>query len=532
MRALPLVVLVGCATEPAAPPTPVRPPNIILVSLDTTRADHTTPYGSVHDTTPTLARLAEQGTLFTQAFSQSNESAYSHGAMFTGRYASELAEPTYATYGLPDQATLVSEALRAYGYRTGMFSAGGHVTRDYGFDQGWDHARFATGFGSIWASGSAAAKWIEGGPDQPYFVFVHGYDAHRPYSREGFWDHLFADGPGSDVAELLACSPCLSEMVRGDTLYPELVPSWFRHKGGAQVMDPASYDRLTHPPENTVRVPVTEADKAHIQAHYDGSLRYSDTLLGTTLARLEAAGKLENTVVIVTSDHGEDLLDHGYMNHRTGLWDTCTRVPLVVWGPGFEGGHTVDSLVEARDVAATVLALAGALPPAGSGGRDLRAVARGESPIDAVFMEGVMHDVSVRTATHRLLYRGPSLAEADYADQLAAADASELVLYDLRSDPTEQTNIASDQPAVVAELRDRLVAWRRSLKTGAYTLPQDQVSPEAAAAMREHGYWEAGGPPPTTVATSTHTPTPPKGPMDDPDQFCGERHRFLSGGSE
>jgi hypothetical protein len=329
-----VLLAMGCGSEPAhVPAAPVRPPNIVLVSLDTTRADHTTPYGARHDTTPTLARLAAEGTLFAHAFSQSNESAYSHGALFTGRYASELAEPTYATYGLPDQATLASEALRAYGYRTGMFSAGGHVSRDYGFDQGWDRASFETGFGSIWDTGFAAVEWIDQGPaEQPYFVFIHGYDAHRPYSREGFWDHLFSDGPGSEVAEVLAKSPCLSEMVRGDTLYPELVPSWFRHSGGAQVMDPASYDRLADPPEDTVRVPVTAADKAHVQAHYDGSVRYSDTILGVVLARLEAAGRLENTVVLVTADHGEDLLDHGYMNHRTGLWDT--RVPRAACGVG------------------------------------------------------------------------------------------------------------------------------------------------------------------------------------------------------
>ena len=89
------------------------PPNILLVSLDTVRADHTTPYGAARDTTPVLAALAAEGALFTHAFSSGNESAYSHASLFTGRYASELAAPIYETYGVPPQATTTAEALHA-----------------------------------------------------------------------------------------------------------------------------------------------------------------------------------------------------------------------------------------------------------------------------------------------------------------------------------------------------------------------------------------------------------------------------------
>jgi arylsulfatase A-like enzyme len=207
-------------------------------------------------------------------------------------------------------------------------------------------------------------------------------------------------------------------------------------------------------------------------------------------------------------------------------------VPLVVWGPGFSGGQVVDGLVDARDVAATVFALAEVVAPAGSGGRDLRAVARGEDPLDAVFFEGVMDMVAVRTATHRLIFRGPSLAEPDYPDRLAKADLSSdaFVLYDHRTDPGEQVDVHLEQAAVTAELRDRLVAWRRSLAVGAYTLPQEQVSAEAAAAMREHGYWDAGAPAAPggpSPAESAPAVTPPSGPMDDPDRFCGERKAFI-----
>lgn len=510
-----LLALVGCA--------PPAPPNILLVSLDTVRADHTTPYGAVHDTTPVLAALAREGAVYTHAFAPGNESAYSHGSLFTGRYASELAAPVYATYALPPQASTLAEALHAYGYATAAFSAGGHVTADFGFDQGWDRFSAEEGFGSLQQTGPRATEWITARPDdRPWFVFLHSYDAHRPYVHEGVWDHLYADGPGTPLAEALCRNTCLSEMVLGRTLLPDIVPTWFLHKGSQRVLAPEVYTRLAAAPAESPRVTVTTEDQAHVQAHYDGAVRYADTLLGATLSRLQAAGKLDNTVVIVLSDHGEDLLDHGYMNHRTGLYDSCTRVPLVVWGREFAGLGAVDGLVDLRDVAATVFALAGARAPAGSGGRDLRAVARGQDAVDAVFSEGVTDMVTVRTATHRLVYTAP-LDAVDYMAQLEAAplDGSAFALYDLTADPGEHEDVHTRQPDVTAALRARLVAWRQGLNPGDYALPQDQVSPEVARSLREHGYWGATAPAPGIPApASTDTPA-------EEDTQCKERFDFM-----
>lgn len=535
------VLLAGCAGPVA------RPPNVLLVSLDTVRADHTTPYGYARDTTPVLARLGEEGTVFGNAFAEGNESAYSHAALFTGRYASELASPVYATYGVPEGATLVSEALRASGYATAMFSAGGHVTAEFGFDQGWDHYSAQPGFASLYDTGPEALKWIDGAsPEKPWFVFLHTYDAHRPYSRPGPWDHLYAEGAGSPLAEAICRNPCLSEMVLRDVLLPELIPAWFTHTGGAEIMATEIYGRLSTASPDAIRVPLTPADRAHVVAHYDGALRYADTLLGETLATLQRAGELDNTVVIVLSDHGEDLLDHGYMNHRTGLTDSCTKVPLVAWGPGFARGGRVDGLVDGRDVAATILAVTGTMPPAGSGGRDLRAVARGESATDAVFAEGVMDMVTVRTATHRLVYRDAPLESADYVATLGAEplDGPRFALYDLAADPGETTDVHLGDLATTAALRDRLVAWRGGLRVADYTLPQDAVSPATAAALREHGYWSttegsadptpaaaapaAAAPASTTPASATPDPAPgPTGTARRGDAVCRDRLLFL-----
>ncbi len=507
--------------------TPTGPPNILLVSLDTTRADRLTPYRHPRDTTPTLAALAREGTTFLHAYSQGNESAYSHGAMFTGRYASELARPDYTTYGVPASATFVSEALQAHGYRTAAFSAGGHVTADFGFDQGWDQFSAERGFASLWITAPRAAAWIAQDDPRPWFAFVHAYDAHRPYVRTGPWDHLYAQGPGSRLAETILRSPCVSEMVLADALYPEAVPEWFVHGGGAKILDPDSYTRLRAAAATGAGVPLTPADRAHILDHYDGGLTYADAQLGVFLAGLQASGALDHTVVLVVSDHGEDLLDHGYMNHRVGLYDSCTHVPTVAWGPGFEPGAQVDALVDSRDVAGTLLGLAGVRPPVGSGGRDLRAVARGEGLVDAVFSEGVMDHVTVRTPTHRLVFGGTPLQAPDHLERLRNAPLAPpaFELYDHRVDPGESTNRVLEDPTTAAALRERLVQWRAGLDVSNYSLDASGVSAEQAEELRKHGYWGIEGGAPKVAPPAASEGAKANAPFID--RSCEDRVQFL-----
>lgn len=519
-----IFLLVACTSS-----VPVKQPNILMVSLDTVRADHTSPYGYARDTTPVLASIAARGTVYKNAFSNGNESAYSHGALFTGRYASELGNPTYETYALPANASLISEALSAYGYHTAAFTAGGHVTADFGFNQGWDLFSAEPSFASFWATSPKALNWIQHQEKNPWFVFVHGYDAHRPYSRPGPWDHLYSGGPGTHLAEVSAASPCLSEMLRGKTLYPELTPGWFNHQGGAPILATDSYEKLEHPPEGTTAIPLSDGDVQHIVDHYDGALTYEDTLLGVFLANLESSGNLENTVVIVLSDHGEDLLDHGYINHRTGLYNSCTKVPLIVMGPGFSEGAVVDGLADGRDVAATVLALAGALPPAGSGGLDLRQIASGSSSHEAVFSEGIMGMVSVRTSTARLVYHHAPLSDPDYLKNLeeAALTPEHFLLFDEVQDPQEQKNLlATGDPAALAlaaTLKQQLLDWRRTLVPGTFLMPQENVSPAVVQQLREHGYWGAAAP----SSPASPSPTSSGPPQPVPDRACLDRLEFL-----
>jgi len=515
-----LLALLACADPP--PPAKTAP-NILIVSLDTVRADRLSVYGAPRDTTPNLARLAQAGVVFENAFSSGNESAYSHATLFTGRYASEVALPVYETYGVPEDATLIPEVLRLYNYRTAAFVAGGHVSEGFGFNQGYDFFRSEIGFASFWDTAPRALDWLTEQPadDKPWFLFLHSYDAHRPYMKPGPWNHLYAKAPGTEIAEKITATSNLSELVVDGHYFPEVTPSYFWHPSGELIMSTDTYAAVRAARAEREGLDVTDADRTHVQDHYDGSVAYADLLLGAFLADAEDRGLLENTVVIVFSDHGEDLLDHGYMNHRTGLYDTCTRVPTIVAGPGFTAGTRAAGLVDTLDIAPTVFAIAGATPPAGLPGRDLRAIASGADPgPEAVFSEGVMDMVSVRTATHRLVYENAPLADSTYADTLAAAplDGTHFQLFDLTADPGELRDLLADLPAgavpppEAAALRDRLVAWRRTVSTGTHILPQDQVDPAVAEELRKHGYWAATAnetAPGATPGEGAKAPPPP-----------------------
>ena len=176
-----LLVLVACGGGGRSPP------NLLLVSLDTVRWDRTSLAGS-RDTTPNLAALAAAGTTWPNAWSVGNESIYSHAALLTGRYPSEVALPDYGSFSVPADLPTLATVLSAYGYSTGAFTGGGHVIADYGFDSGFQVFQTATGdsrAGSLFDAVPAALAWIRGEEDTPWFAFVHGYDAHSPYVQRG-----------------------------------------------------------------------------------------------------------------------------------------------------------------------------------------------------------------------------------------------------------------------------------------------------------------------------------------------------------
>jgi len=464
-------------------------PNILLISVDTLRQDFSSP-----ETMPNMARIASMGTSFSQSFANGNESIYSHATIFTGLYPSQVARPSYEEYAIPDEALLLPEILQSYGYKTAAFTAGGHLDPAFGHDQGYETYSAERGFASFWNTTPKALQWLdEPNSDKPWFLFLHGYDAHDPYTTLSPFFHLYGQDRQSQIIEQVVSRPGLIHRMHG-TAVADSPESFFEHPGGHKVLSTQTYrdakKRILQ--EGGARERLTEQDVQHLKDHYQSCAAYADLQIGLFLSALEARGQLEHTIIVLVSDHGEDLLDHGYVNHRTGLWDSVVHVPLIVVGPGFPANTVNDTMVEQRDILPTILGLVGATVPANVEGRDLRDA----SPsLENVFIEGVMDMVAVRNASHKLIYSGTSLADPNHTGQMAVAEPAHFELFDLAADAGENTNLLENPTAEVltlfSELRLELVTWRESLSQGTHWLSQDAIDPAVTDQMQRHGYWKA-----------------------------------------
>jgi arylsulfatase A-like enzyme/Tfp pilus assembly protein PilF len=316
-----LVVLALCAqTAPAAQRTPR--PNVLLVTLDTTRADRIGAYGYTLADTPVLDRLAREGVRFADATSQSPLTAPAHAALLTGQYPGRLGIRNNASSPIPDSAVTLAESLRGAGYRTGAFIGAFVVDRAYGFAQGFDvfDAAFA-GFrheikGQVQRPAKEvvdpALEFIAAAPaNAPFFAWVHLYDPHSPYDPPPPYNVKFAKRP------------------------------------------------------------------------YDGEIAYADAQLGRLVAALRVSGALDRTIVAVVSDHGEALGDHGEEDHGIFLYEAVTRVPWIMRLPnGERAGSVVAEQVRSVDVTPTILDLAGAGSNARVDGESIAALMRGTARRD------------------------------------------------------------------------------------------------------------------------------------------------------
>jgi arylsulfatase A-like enzyme len=470
-------------------------PNVLIIGLDTVRASHLSIYGHDQDTTPNLSALATRGVVFENSIANANESLYSHAVIWTARYASEVARPDYETYVIPERAQTMAEVLQAYGYTTGGFVAGGHLDGDFGHDQGFETYEAEVGFGSFWNTVPKFLGWLDVQESaQPWFAFVHSYDAHAPYRTLPPFAHLFADGEPPFPLDRLLRDPMFPERVHERSYYPGR-SSFFHHPSGFNILSTETYTSLKTSTEDAP-IRISEADVGHLQDHYDGCIAYADMQVGVLLAALHDRGEVENTLIIVLADHGEDLLDHAYVNHRTGLTDSIIRVPTLIAGPGFEAGQRVSGMVQALDFLPTVVRAVGGVVPAHARGQALQDVVSGAATTpEVVYSEGVMNQLSARTETHKLIANGFVLTDPALPERLskAALTATQFTLYDLAHDAREAINLL-DQPtpadrALAERLRAGLVAWQGAIAVGTARQDRSAVDPAVAEQMRKHGYW-------------------------------------------
>ena len=426
--------------------------DLLLVSIDTLRADHLPSYGYARETAPFVAELASRGTLFERAFAAAPSTSPSHMTMFTSQEPSVhglLGNEVLSV--LPRGLPTLAEALRAQGFATGAVTEGGAMAANFGFERGFDSFREnpvpvprRPGVQAPVTFGEARA-WLRAQHDRQSFLFVHTYEVHGPYAAPQAYERLFRGGP-PDLA--------------GD---PRLRPH---------------------------QRPV----------HYDREIRFADDELRRFLASLDAEGRLARTLVVVTSDHGEEFLEHGYIGHGATLPDEVLHVPLLFLGPGVPAVRRVATPVGHLDLLPTLLDLLDAPPLAGARGTSYAALVRGgaeppESSARPLFAEtwfragfGARGPQPVEPPSYSVRLGSRKLVRV--RDGAGFRDA----YYDLARDPGERIDLLPADPAAAADLRalldahlERLAELRGAVRGGAGERPLD---PEREDALRALGYLE------------------------------------------
>ena len=426
-------------------PHPRGVSNVLLVTVDTLRADHLRAYGYPRETSTNIDRLAGRGVLFRHAETPQSATWPALASLHTSLYPSAHGV-VWNGHDLPQGVVTLATLLHARHYSTSAFLTNMKQANHPGFarltvagagDQAQDDE----------AATRAAIEQLRLEKDRPFFLWLHLIGPHASYAPPPPWDTAFTS-PGA--------SP-----VSGDL--PELVR--IRDEGQA----------------------LSEADVAHVVGLYDGEIGWVDTLVGQLLDELSHLGLEETTLVVFASDHGEDLYEHNrYFFHSPSMYGSSLRVPLILAHPGvLPGGTSTDAPASLVDLAPTILGLLDLPSPSGFQGRDLLPggalpATPGRRPL---FSETNGRIYGVHSDGWRLILnpegRPPGAPGGAYPIQ-------EVELYDLEKDPREQRNLAADHPDIVQKLTAEIDAWRKSeLRED---LPSQEVAPKTLEELRALGY--------------------------------------------
>jgi arylsulfatase A-like enzyme len=441
------------------PPAPAGAPNVVLVVLDTVRADHLSTWGYDRPTTPALDRLAAQGVVFEHTYAPASWTAPSHASMFTGLYPSWHGCHEEHRVLNPDRQT-VAELLAAQGYDTSLYTGnpwlGPHSGLSQGFDAvtpSWRLAIVAEQFPATslllrWGfddqdkgastSNRALQAWLrERDAARPFFAVVNYFEAHMPYAQVPRADRDQFLPPGVTPARSLEVSHALQAWANSDPL--------------------SEYD--------------PDPDREVSVALYDGGIRNADRRLEELVELLRSAGELDNTLLIVTADHGEMFGEHRAWGHQITLYEGTLGVPLlVVWPGGAHAGQRVQTPASLIDLFPTMLQAAGVAPPPGTQGLALQSLLDGAAADRVLFSEqGLPDSLAAKKRVRRLgadpetweqraaqtadlrLIRGPGAAEQAWrlgADGEQPVDPASPELAPLRAALDRFTAEAPDRGAL------------------------------------------------------------------------------------
>lgn len=446
-------------------------PNIVLITIDSLRGDHTTCLDYERNVDPRLSELCERGTTFQQAVANGPNTTASFPSILTGAHSL-----TYGPYGVCGEGSpFLSRELNQADYQTVGYHSNPHLGEEQGYPTGFDlfndavegnksiadikdsidHLlstdtilyrllRRAWHYFSTTTNSSAYARadtisdnaidWIDQKrtTNNPFFMWLHYMDVHYPFN------------PPKTAMEELSFTPLSKRQVVNLN------------------------GKMQENPEE-----LTEKDIEDLLKLYDAEIRYTDSQIGRVLDTLEESGILENTIVIVTADHGEAFGEHDRFGHHPYPYDELIKVPLIIAGPGVES-TTVNKQVSLLDLSPTVLDLVGAETPDSMEGQSFASVLSGDD----------LDDRTAMTISDNGTVFGCRTSEWKY---ITRTDGEESILFDLTSDPTESNNLIKDDRDVMDQFEATIAEYRASIDHSDAT-GNVEYSPEVRQRLADLGY--------------------------------------------
>ncbi len=441
------LAMVGCSGDDSAPR-----PNVVLITMDTTRADHLSVYGYRFPTTPFLEEFAAEGARFNQVYAPAPATAPSHATLFTS-----LSPLTHRVLKnavtLGEQHETLAELLSEAGYQTAAVLSSFVLNAKFGLGQGfqmydddlgrgqpnmdwhdWEGQEVEGAFarrGNVTTDRAVAWLETERDPDQPFFLFVHYFDPHDPYTP----------------------------------------PRKYRGRFMDQSIE-------------------SSRERAEI-SNYDGEIAFTDDEMRRLCAALDGLGLTEDTIVIITGDHGEGLWQRGYQYHGAHIYEEAVRVPLLMRWPGrIAAGSVFETPVTIADVVPTLGDFLGLPLEAGVvQGRSLVGCLGTGEPLDRelpVFLYRIPYEpqeefgVWVEGEKHAIRYQSWKYLVGD--------DEGTTELYDLSADPGEVRNVIAEKPEMAARLARALDDWRQAVTLPDSLTVRPELSEEDVRKLRSLGY--------------------------------------------
>ncbi|MEO8132232.1 MAG: sulfatase-like hydrolase/transferase, partial [Bryobacteraceae bacterium] len=449
-------------------------PNVLVIVMDTVRADHLSLYGYERDTSPNLKKLAADSVVYTQTMAPSDMTLTSHASLFTGLYATwhgAYCQPPEAAHGrvLNPGATTLAETLSAKGYSTLGVAANLYLRADFGLQRGFQNFRIprpvpvlgadeswyllrigmrrlmnlvvnTSQFDRLFTRGDdinqELYKVMEAQGRAPFFAFVNYMDAHFPYIPPAPFDRLF---PGKD-----------DKLLQGDL--EEAQERVMRGKS----FKPSEYN--------------------HLLSQYDGGIAYTDAQIGKMMDWLKQRDLYDNTLIVVTSDHGEAFGERNLVLHGNSVYQNLLHVALLIKYPKKAATGVVSDPVSLIDIAPTILTAAGVPVDSKIQGRNL--LANASMPKRDLFSESF--PCPVPHPPECILSGCTSRALLTWPYKLITSSSGKYEVYDIAADPNELHDLTAAQESKATELGTELKAWVKTMPAR----PKQQVKLDGDAVQR------------------------------------------------